>query len=116
MRLAHILAALALSFALSPSAFASPSAKPVDVRIEVKGGYRPTPASVPEGVPLRLIFKRTESSGCSKEVVVPAVNVKKELPRDEEVVIEVPAQKAGKLEITCGMNMQKGAVTVEARR
>src|SRR6185295_5789 len=39
-----------------------------EVRIAVRGGYEPATARVKAGAPVRLVFDRQETSGCSDEV------------------------------------------------
>lgn len=48
-----------------------------------------------------------------KEVVFPAINLSKELPLNEAIVVHVPTGKASTLTFQCGMGMLKGAVVVK---
>lgn len=48
-----------------------------EVEITVKGGYSPDIIQVREGVPVRLIFNRQESSDCTARVVFPDFGVGK---------------------------------------
>jgi plastocyanin domain-containing protein len=82
-----------------------------EVRIRVAGGYDPAHVRVRRG-PVRLIFDRQEDSGCSEEVVLPDVGIRRYLPAHEETVIEFNPERAGRYEFTCGMSMLRGSVTV----
>jgi plastocyanin domain-containing protein len=82
-----------------------------EVRIRVAGGYDPAHVRVRRG-PVRLVFDRQETSGCSEEVVLPDVGIRRYLPAHEETVIEFTPERAGRYEFTCGMSMLRGSVTV----
>jgi plastocyanin domain-containing protein len=82
-----------------------------EVRIRVAGGYDPAHVRVRRG-PVRLVFDRQETSGCSEEVVLPDIGVRRYLPAHEETVIEFTPDRAGRYEFTCGMSMLRGSVTV----
>jgi plastocyanin domain-containing protein len=81
------------------------------VRIRVAGGYDPAHVRVKQG-PVRLVFDRQETSGCSEEVVFPDLSIRRYLPAHEETVIEFTPERAGRYEFTCGMSMLRGSVTV----
>jgi plastocyanin domain-containing protein len=82
-----------------------------EVRIRVAGGYDPAHVRVKRG-PIRLVFDRQETSGCSEEVVLPEFGIRRYLPAHEETVIEFTPERAGRYEFTCGMSMLRGSVTV----
>jgi plastocyanin domain-containing protein len=82
-----------------------------EVRIRVAGGYDPAHVRVRRG-PVRLVFDRQETSGCSEEVVLPEFGIRRYLPAHEETVIEFTPERAGRYEFTCGMSMLRGSVTV----
>ncbi|HSJ23047.1 MAG TPA: cupredoxin domain-containing protein [Longimicrobiales bacterium] len=82
-----------------------------EIRIRVAGGYDPAHVQVRRG-PVRLIFDRQETSGCSEEVVLPDLGIRRYLPAHEETVIEFTPEHAGRYEFTCGMSMLRGSVTV----
>lgn len=86
-----------------------------EIEIIVDGGYRPDRITVSEGERVRLRFVRHEYSSCSREVVFPALNVRRELPPHQPIVIELPVLEAGTYEFRCGMNMIRGTIVVEAR-
>lgn len=83
-----------------------------DVTIAVRGGYEPATVQVLRGVPVRLTFDRQESSGCSEEVVIPDLGVKRFLPAFERTTIEWLPSRAGTFAFTCGMGMLKGRILV----
>jgi plastocyanin domain-containing protein len=84
-----------------------------EVRIRVAGGYEPAHVRVKRGAPVRLVFDRQETSGCSEEVVLPDFGIRRYLPAREETVVEFTPERPGRYEFTCGMSMLRGSVTVE---
>ncbi len=84
-----------------------------EVVIRVEGGYDPAHVRVRKGVPVRLIFDRRETSGCSEEVVLPEFGIRKFLPAHERTAVEFTPAESGRYEFTCGMAMLRGRVTVE---
>jgi plastocyanin domain-containing protein len=84
-----------------------------EVRIGVRGGYDPAVVRVRKGAPVRLVFDRQETSGCSEEVVIPEFGVRKYLPAHEETAVEIRPERAGSYEFTCGMGMLRGRLIVE---
>lgn len=83
------------------------------VDVVVRGGYDPATVRARAGQPLRLVFERRETSGCSEEVVFPDFGIRKFLPAHEKTPIEIPAAQAGVYEFTCGMSMLRGRIVVE---
>ena len=84
------------------------------VTIAVRGGYEPGTVRVKAGSPVRLLFDRQETSGCSEEVVMPAFGIRRFLPAFQTTAVELPPQAAGTYEFTCGMGMLRGRIVVEA--
>ena len=87
--------------------------KVAEVRITVRGGYDPATVRVKAGEPVRLVFDRQETSGCSEEVVFPAFGIRKFLPTDQPTAIEITPPSPGRYEFMCGMSMLRGAVVAE---
>lgn len=85
-----------------------------EVTITVRGGYDPARVVVKKGVPVRLVFDRQETSGCSEEVVLPEFGIRKYLPAHRKTAVELTPERAGSFDFTCGMSMLRGTLTVEA--
>ncbi len=85
-----------------------------EIEIVVRGGYSPSRIVVREGERVRLRFVRHEYSSCTREVVFPWLDLRRELPPHQPVVVELPAMRAGEYEFRCGMNMVRGTIVVEA--
>ena len=83
-----------------------------EVTVVVRGGYTPAAIRVRAGKPVRLVFDRQETSGCSEEVVFPDFGVRRFLPAHRQTAVELtPA--AGSYEFTCGMGMLRGRLVAE---
>ena len=84
-----------------------------EVLIRVSGGYDPAHVRVRRGRPVRLVFDRQETSGCSEEVVLPDFGIRRYLPAHERTAVEFTPERAGSYPFTCGMSMLRGRITVE---
>lgn len=84
-----------------------------EVRIEVRGGYSPSTVKVRRGVPVRLLFDRQETSGCSEEVVLGDFGIRRFLPPHQQTAVEFTPEEPGSYEFTCGMSMLRGKIVVE---
>ena len=82
------------------------------LEVTVEKGYRPARLTARAGAPLRVTFLRSETSGCSKEVVFPGLGIRRALPTGERVTIDLPPQAAGIVPFPCGMGMMKGGIEV----
>ena len=60
-----------------------------------------------------MVVTRKTDQTCVKEIVIPALNVRRALPLNQAVRIEIPADVAGTLNYICGERMVKG--TIEAK-
>lgn len=85
-----------------------------EVHIKVDAvGYHPEEAHAPAGKPARLILTRTTDEGCGQELVIPSLKIKRELPLNQPVSIDITMPASGKLAFTCGMDMMKGFVVAD---
>jgi plastocyanin domain-containing protein len=84
-----------------------------EMTIAVQGGYSPAQVRVKKGAPVRLVFDRQETSGCSEEVVIPEFGVRRFLPAFQKTAVEITPTRAGTFDFTCGMSMLRGKLTVE---
>ncbi len=82
------------------------------IDILVDGGYEPEVISVPKGKTTKLNFLRKDSSSCLEEVVLADFKIRKYLPLNQKVTIEVSPQNQGEFDISCGMNMFHGKIKV----
>lgn len=85
-----------------------------EIKITVDAvGYHPAEARAPAGKPVRLIVTRTSEDLCGEEIVVPSAGLKKQLPLNQPVALELTMPATGKLAFACGMDMMRGALIAE---
>jgi len=83
------------------------------IEIKVKGGYDPDAVVVKRGTPVRLLFRREESSLCSEMVIFEKIGRSARLPEGETVAIEFTPDQPGEIPFQCQMGMLRGKVVVE---
>jgi plastocyanin domain-containing protein len=85
-------------------------------RVEVgEHGFSPSSLTIPKGAPgstVAVTFVRSTDDTCAKEVVFPDLGIKKDLPLNEPVIIDLPTDASRTLTFQCGMAMYKGALVV----
>lgn len=84
-----------------------------ELAITVQGGYSPSKIVVQRGMPVRLTFRRLETSSCSERVLFPDFNIARKLPEKEAVTLEFTPDKEGSYTFTCSMGMYKGTLIVQ---
>ncbi len=83
-----------------------------EIEIVVSGGYKPSSIQVKRNQLTKLNFLRTDPSDCLEEVVLPDFKIKKYLPLDKKVTLELRPTKKGEYFFSCGMNMYHGKLIV----
>lgn len=83
-----------------------------EVDITVSGGYSPEVISIPKGKLTKINFIRKDPTDCLSEVVLGDFKIRRELPLNQKVTIEITPQKVGEFKFTCGMNMYHGRMVV----
>ncbi len=83
------------------------------VDITVDGGYSPEVIAIPKGKTTKINFFRKDPSSCLEEVVLGDFKIRKHLPLNQKVSIEVTPQQAGEFRFACGMNMYHGKIVVK---
>jgi plastocyanin domain-containing protein len=94
-----------------------PPPAPGEIRvIASEHGFSPSSLSIAKGTPgslAKVTFVRTTDQTCATEVVFPELDVKKPLPLNQPVAIDVPSDAPRTLAFQCGMGMYKGALLVK---
>lgn len=85
-----------------------------EITVKVKGGYSPDVIVVRASQPVRLDFYRDETAACSERVVFGDFGIARDLPAFETTSIEFTPQEPGEFTFTCGMNMMRGKLVVQA--
>jgi plastocyanin domain-containing protein len=85
-----------------------------EIRITVDDkGYHPSEIHAPANSPIRLIFTRTTDEGCGHQLAIPTLNIRRDLPFNEPVSIDITTPPSGSLPFTCGMDMYRGSVVIK---
>lgn len=110
----------AFAFHAAPAA-AEEAPKPAapavrEIEVVVDGGYKPDRIVVTEGERVRLKFVRKDYSPCAREVVFESLGIRRDLPVDAPVLIDLPALSPGEVEFKCWMKMLRGVIVVEPRK
>lgn len=84
-----------------------------EVDIEVNGGYSPEVISIPKGKPTKINFIRRDPTDCLSEVVLGDFKIRRQLPLNQKVTVEVTPKKVGEYGYSCGMGMYHGKIIVK---
>jgi Cu+-exporting ATPase len=84
-----------------------------DVLIVVRDGYHPALVEARAGGPLRLRFRRDESSRCSETVLLPELGRFADLPEGETVTIECGTLAPGDYDFSCPRGALHGRLVVQ---
>lgn len=82
------------------------------IDIIVNGGYQPEVISIPKGKTTKLNFLRKDPSSCLEDVVISDFKIRKFLPLNQKVTVDVTPENEGVFDISCGMNMFHGKIKV----
>jgi plastocyanin domain-containing protein len=75
-------------------------------------GFNPNQVEFSRGKPAMLTFQRTTDATCAQEVVFPELGIKKPLPLNQPVVVQIPTDQARTFGFECGMGMYKSQIVV----
>jgi len=77
-------------------------------------GYFPETLVAPANQPVTLELFTNQTRSCSRDFVIPALQVYQLLPETGKVVVEIPPQPAGStLRFTCSMGMYTGQIVFQ---
>jgi plastocyanin domain-containing protein len=85
--------------------------KIVDVEI-TKKGFEPNSIKVKAGEKVTLKLTRKTDATCAKIVTVPSQKIKKSLPLNESVLVELGKLSKGEIKFGCSMGMMLSAVII----
>lgn len=110
-------AAVILLFALAAAPATADAPRHIDIKV-TRDGFTPDGITVTKGEAVALVFTRKVEHTCAKEVVVKIDgddkhDIRRDLPLDKAVEIDVTFPKAGTLSYACGMDMVHGTITVQ---
>jgi RND family efflux transporter MFP subunit len=94
---------------VNPAGVASAGSMTVQV---TERGFEPDRVVVPPGEQARLTFIRRTDNTCATEIVIASQGLRRELPLNQPVTVDVKAVAGGEIAFACGMDMLKGAIVV----
>ena len=74
--------------------------------------FVPSEVQIPADKPVRLVVNRQEDNACSDQISVPQLGVLRDLAPFATTSVDLPASKAGRYTLTCGMGMMSGVLLV----
>lgn len=83
------------------------------VDIIVEGGYKPEVISIAFNKTTKLNFIRKDTNSCLEEIVLGDFKIRKYLPLNQKITIEITPQKKGEFRFSCGMGMFHGKIIVK---
>ena len=90
-----------------------PALAPGEMKLEVTdAGFVPAVLEVPKGQAVTLVVTRKVET-CATEMIFAGTTDKHDLPLNQTVRVELPADRADTLNYACAMDMIKGTVTIE---
>lgn len=81
--------------------------------IVVDGGYSPNVIVISKGKTTKINFIRKDPTSCLEEVVLSDFKIRKYLPLNKKVTIELTPRQSGEFGYACGMNMYHGKIIVK---
>ncbi|HEY6736284.1 MAG TPA: sulfite exporter TauE/SafE family protein, partial [Candidatus Saccharimonadia bacterium] len=72
--------------------------------------YSPRVIQAKAGQPYTLVINSEHNTGCGRSLVIPSLNLQKTLPENGPATIDLPAQPAGTLKLTCIMGMYNARI------
>jgi plastocyanin domain-containing protein len=104
--------AAAITFQIFNMVSASTNKQTIDVLVTEKG-FEPSILKVGKDQEIILAITRKTNSTCAKEILFPAQKIRKELPLNKTVTIDLGKLKKGDVSFSCGMNMVSGVISVK---
>ena len=100
--------------AVSPQAIAGQAPMgPQTVRVTVSDkGFGPDRLTLKAGVPAQVTFVRTTDATCATEVVFPSLNIRRDIPLNTPVVIDL-IPSTTEIGFVCGVNMFRGTIAAQ---
>lgn len=73
-------------------------------------GFEPSQIDVKPGIPVVLKVTRKTDATCATQIQIPAKKIKKDLPLNKEVSVEIGKLEKGEIRFACGMDMMGGKI------
>lgn len=84
----------------------------VELQVTEKG-VEPSSADVSPGTRITLKVTRRTNATCATQIKIPAKKLKKDLPLNQTVSIELGSLEKGEIRFACGLDMMSGHILVK---
>lgn len=103
-----------LSLSLSSFSFAdsAPKSQVVEMQVNEKG-FEPNQIDVKPGSSVTLKITRKTDATCATAIKIPSKNIKKDLPLNKTVSIDLGKLDKGEVRFACGMDMMSGQIVAK---
>lgn len=98
---------IVLLLIISSGVFAKEAHQIVNLEVTEKG-FEPNSVNVKPNTPVVLNVTRKTDSTCATQIQIPSKKLKKELPLNKTISINVGKLEKGEIRFGCGMNMMEG--------
>jgi plastocyanin domain-containing protein len=106
-----VLLAILIAVNFQP-AFAEGKEQVIDLQVTEKG-FEPSSIDVKPGVPVTLKVTRKTDSTCATKIQIQSKSIKRDLPLNTEVKINLGKLEKGEIRFACGMDMITGKIIVK---
>lgn len=106
-----ILTVLMIVFCVA-TGFAADNIQNIDLQVTEKG-FVPNKIDVKAGSHVVLKVTRKTDDTCATHIAIKDKKIKKELPLNKEVSVDVGVLKKGEIRFACGMDMVTGLIVVK---
>lgn len=96
----------------SQATFANEPTQEIQLKVTATG-FEPSEIKVKPGTHLILKVTRTTDETCATQIKVTEKKLKKDLPLNKEVIVDLGTLKKGDVKFACGMDMVSGHIVVE---
>jgi plastocyanin domain-containing protein len=90
-------------------AFAKEKGQVMEIQVTEKG-FEPEKIDAKPGVPIILKVTRKTDATCAKQIKVLSLKIKKDLPLNKTVSIDLGTLEKGNIAFACGMDMMTGHI------
>lgn len=111
MKYAILLASMLVGLQFA-AAVEKPKAQVITLQVTEKG-FEPGTLSVSPGTPVILQVRRKTDDTCAKAIKISSRKIKKDLPLNKVVSIDLGTLEKGSITFACGMDMMTGHLIVQ---
>lgn len=101
-----LLIVMVIVFGLGTVALAKSASQNIDLSV-TENGFEPNSIDVNPGSEVVLKVTRKTDSTCAKQVQIPSMKIKKDLPLNKTISISLGKLEKGEIRFGCGMNMME---------